>query len=292
LRETVRDNRKVTRSIVFTASISDRERREIITFEIPCERMAFCRNYTTEAVSQSVLEGKVQGQGTGRMLGNEDVDVNSSERELDMNMDAQYESEPDAAGKLQSDVAADNCAGVSNSELQPSGRRNVAGKWGSSFWKDCQPMATPGASDSRQDSKSEDRNAEGSEDNVSNGRDGRLESEDEEGQKEVGRGGKGHSDVPADEMLSDEYYEQDGEDQSDLMRYRGFSKPVDLSSRLQSKPVPIKNNVSRRRSRGLHNSEGYDDDNNDGDGDNEEEDEDGNFFVIVAFSVRFQYHFH
>jgi chromodomain-helicase-DNA-binding protein 1 len=153
-------------------------------------------------------------------------------------------------------------------------------------------MATPGASDSRQDSKSEDRNAEGSEDNVSNGRDGRLESEDEEGQKEVGRGGKGHSDVPADEMLSDEYYEQDGEDQSDLMRYRGFSKPVDLSSRLQSKPVPIKNNVSRRRSRGLHNSEGYDDDNNDGDGDNEEEDEDGNFFVIVAFSVRFQYHFH
>ena len=254
--------------------------------------MAFCRNYTTEAVSQSVLEGKVQGQGTGRMLGNEDVDVNSSERELDMNMDAQYESEPDAAGKLQSDVAADNCAGVSNSELQPSGRRNVAGKWGSSFWKDCQPMATPGASDSRQDSKSEDRNAEGSEDNVSNGRDGRLESEDEEGQKEVGRGGKGHSDIPADEMLSDEYYEQDGEDQSDLMRYRGFSKPVDLSSRLQSKPVPIKNNVSRRRSRGLHNSEGYDDDNNDGDGDNEEEDEDGNFFVIVAFSVRFQYHFH
>jgi chromodomain-helicase-DNA-binding protein 1 len=70
------------------------------------------------------------------------------------------------------------------------------------------------------------------------------------------------------------------------MRYRGFSKPVDLSSRLQSKPVPIKNNVSRRRSTGLHNSEGYDD------GDNEEEDEDGNFFVIVAFSVRFQYHFH
>nr|QEZ88180.1 chromatin remodeling 5 [Populus tomentosa] len=236
--------------------------------------MAFCRNYTTEAVSQSVLEGKVQGQATGRMLGIEDVDVNSSERELDMNMDVQYESEPDAAGRLQSDVAADNCAGVSNSELQPSGRRNVAGKWGSSFWKDCQPMATPGASDSRQDSKSEDRNAEGSEDNVSNGRDGRLESEDEEGQKEVGRGGKGHSDVPADEMLSDEYYEQDGEDQSDLMRCRGFSQPVDLSSRLQSKPVPIKNNVSRRRSRGLHNSEGYDDDNNDGDGDNEEEDED------------------
>ncbi|KAJ6309989.1 hypothetical protein OIU76_014851 [Salix suchowensis] len=235
--------------------------------------MALFRNYTTEAVSQSILEGKVQGQGIGRMLGNEDVDVTFSERELDMNMDAQYESEPDDAGRLQSDVAVGNDAGVSNSELQPSGRKNVAGKWGSSFWKDCQPMAIPGASDSGQDSKSEDRNAEGSEDNVSNGRDDRLESEDEEGQEEGGKGGKGHSDVPADEMLSDEYYEQDGEDQSDSMRYRGISKPVDLSSRLQSKPIPIKNNVSRR-SRGLHNHGGYDDDKNDVNADYEEEDED------------------
>jgi chromodomain-helicase-DNA-binding protein 1 len=146
-------------------------------------------------------------------------------------------------------------------------------------------MGNPGASDSGQDSKSEGRNAVGSDDNVSNGRDDRLDSEDEEGQKEAGKGGKGHSDVPADEMLSDEYYEQDGEDQSDSVHYRGFSQSVDLSSRLQKKPVPIKNNVSRR-SRGLHNSEGYDDNNNDGDADYEEE-EVGNFFVIVALSDLF-----
>ncbi|XP_052310616.1 protein CHROMATIN REMODELING 5 isoform X2 [Populus trichocarpa] len=235
--------------------------------------MAFFRNYTNEAVSQSVLEGKRQGRGVGRMLGNEDVDMTSSERELDMNTDVQYESEPDDVVRLQSNVAADHDAGVNNSELQPSGRKNVAGKWGSSFWKDCQPMGNPGASDSGQDSKSEGRNAVGSDDNVSNGRDDRLDSEDEEGQKEAGKGGKGHSDVPADEMLSDEYYEQDGEDQSDSVHYRGFSQSVDLSSRLQKKPVPIKNNVSRR-SRGLHNSEGYDDNNNDGDADYEEEEVD------------------
>ncbi|KAG6792807.1 hypothetical protein POTOM_001966 [Populus tomentosa] len=235
--------------------------------------MAFFRNYTNEAVSQSVLEGKRQGRALGRMLGNEDVDMTSSERESDMNTDVQYESEPDDVVRLQSNVAADHDAGVNNSELQPSGRKNVAGKWGSSFWKDCQPMGNPGASDSGQDSKSEGRNAEGSEDNVSNGRDDRLDSEDEEGQKEAGKGGKGHSDVPADEMLSDEYYEQDGEDQSDSVHYRGFSQSVDLSSRLQKKPVPIKNNVSRRP-RGLHNSEGYDDNNNDGDADYEEEVED------------------
>ncbi|CAK7331164.1 unnamed protein product [Dovyalis caffra] len=249
--EIVGDNITSYLCIVFTASISDRERQEIITSEIPCERMAFFRNYTNETVSQSVLEGKRQGQSTSSMLGNEDIDGTSSERELDMNMDVQYGSEPDDVGRLQSDVAADNDTGVSNSELQPSGRRNVAGKWGSSFWKDCQPMGTLGASDSGQDSKSEDGNAEGSEDNVSNGKDDGLELEDDEGQKE------------------------DGEDQSDSMHYRGVRQSVDLSSRLQSKPVPIKNNLSRR-SRGLHNGEGYDDDDNnhDGDADYEEEDED------------------
>ncbi|KAJ6967362.1 hypothetical protein NC652_004802 [Populus alba x Populus x berolinensis] len=86
------------------------------------------------------------------------------------------------------------------------------------------------------------------------------------GKKKRVRGGKGHSDVPADEMLSDVYYEQDGEDQSDSVHYRGFSQSVDLSSRLQKKPVPIKNNVSRRP-RGLHNSEEDDPDDADFDPD-------------------------
>ncbi|KAJ6967361.1 hypothetical protein NC652_004801 [Populus alba x Populus x berolinensis] len=71
--------------------------------------------------------------GFSRMLGNEDVDMTSSERELDMNTDVQYESEPDDVVRLQSNVAADHDAGVNNSELQPSGKKNVAGKMGLQF---------------------------------------------------------------------------------------------------------------------------------------------------------------
>lgn len=249
--------------------------------------MAFFRNFSNETVSQSDLEGKGQAQRIGGMVGNEDVDVTSSEKEFDINLDAQYESDgqPDDAGRSQYDVAADNGVNL----LQPSGRRNVAGKWGSTFWKDCQPMSAQGAVDSGQDSKSDSKNADGSGDNISDDRDGRLESEDEEGQKDVGKGNKGHSDVPADEMLSDEYYEQDGEDQSDSMHYRGFSQSVGLNSRLQAKPLFVKNNAPGR-SRALRNHEDNDDDddnNNDGDADYEEEDEeDGNFFLAAISSVR------
>ncbi|KAF2291879.1 hypothetical protein GH714_035972 [Hevea brasiliensis] len=178
--------------------------------------MAFFRSYSNQTVSHSVLEEKGQEQRIGRMGGNDDIDVISSEREFDINMDAQYESEGENAGRMQGDAAPDNGVGVSNSHvLQSSGRRNAAGKWGSTFWKDCQPLGAQVASDSGHDSKSDYKNVEGSEDNISDGRDDRLESEDEDGQKEVGKGPKGHSDVPADEMLSDEYYEQDGEDQKD-----------------------------------------------------------------------------
>ncbi|KDP35983.1 hypothetical protein JCGZ_08378 [Jatropha curcas] len=205
------------------------------------------------------------------MVGSDDVDVTSSEREFDMNMDAQYESEGEDPGRMQSDVAADNGVGVSNSHLQPSARRNAAGKWGSTFWKDCQPMGAQVASDSGHDSKSEFKNAEGSEDNISDGGDDRLESEDEEGQKEVGKGQRGHSDVPADEMLSDEYYEQDGEDQSDSVHYRGFNNSAGLNSRAHLKPAPANNSFSRR-SRALHNDDN-DEENDDGDADYEEEDE-------------------
>ena len=142
--------------------------------------------------------------------------------------------------------------------------------------------------DSGQDSKSgsEYRNAEGSEDNSSDGREDRLESEDDDRQKESGKGHKVHSDVPAEEMLSDEYYEQDGEEQSDSMHYRGFHHAIGSNSRPQSKPVAISSHV-KRKSRVLNHNDDDDDDNNaDADADYDEEDEeDGNLFNIVALSL-------
>lgn len=252
--------------------------------------MAFFRNYSNETVSQSFLEDQNQGphaETIHRSAGNLDADVMSCDKEFDMNMDVKYQSEDKHDGannRLQNEAAADEVAGAGVSNSQSSGRRTtVAGKWGSTFWKDCQPMCPQGGSDSGQDTKSgsEYRNAVGSEDNSSDIRADRFDSEDD-GRPKVRKGQRGHSDIPADEMLSDEYYEQDGEEQSDSMHYRGFHHSVGSTSRLQSKPTPVTNHTLRT-SRLSNNNGNYDDgeDDNDNidaaDADYEEEDEDGNF---------------
>ncbi|XVF69552.1 hypothetical protein PTKIN_Ptkin11bG0090800 [Pterospermum kingtungense] len=231
--------------------------------------MSFFRNYPNGSVSHEVLEEKRRGQSIGSIqssVGNEDVDGTCNEREFNINMDAQYHSdgEPDDTVRLHNEVAASNGADVSNSIFQLAGKRMAPGKWGSTFWEDCQPLTRHGGSDSGQDSKSDCR-------------DDRLESEDDDAQKEVGQAQKGLSDVPADEMLSDEYYEQDGEEQSDTMHYRGFSNFVGLNTRPQTKSISVSTSVSRS-SRALNNRN-YDDEdvdynNDDADADYEEEEED------------------
>lgn len=244
--------------------------------------MAFFRNFSNETVSHNVLEEKGQGKTDGRIknsIVNEDMDGRYCGRDFDINMDAQYQSdqELDDGGRLQNEAAADDGGGMRDSHVQPPGRRTgPAGKWGSSFWKDCQPMGPRGGSDSGQDSRSDYKNGEGSEDNSLDDGDNRVEPEEDEGQKEVSKGQKGHSDVPADEMLSDEYYEQDGEEQSDSVQYRGLSHSVGLNSRPQPKPVAANKTMSRR-ARAINNleddDEDDDDNNDDADADYEEEDE-------------------
>ncbi|KAG4167786.1 hypothetical protein ERO13_A13G217600v2 [Gossypium hirsutum] len=247
--------------------------------------MACFRNYSNDTISHDALEGKSQGRNSGRILSsaeNEDIDGTYSEREFDINMDAQYQS--DGVGisnseqsRLHHEVATDNGAGISNSNFQPAGRRIAPGRWGSTFWKDCQPMDRQGGSDSGQESKSDHKNLEGSVYNSSDDRDDRLESEVDEAQKEVGKSQRGHSDVPADEMLSDEYYEQDGEEQSDTMHYSGFGNSVGLNTRPQSKHVSVSTNVSRSsralNKRNYDNEDDNDDNNDDVDADYEEEEE-------------------
>lgn len=259
--------------------------------------MAFFRNYSNETVSRSVLEEKNQGQSVERIhisTGNEDVDVISCEKEFDMNMHVQYQSEgeQDDASRLQNEAENDEGIGTRASNLPSSGRRTaVAGKWGSTFWKDCQPMCSQGGSDSGQETKSgsDYRNAVGSEDNSSDVREDRIDFEDNDRPK-VSKGQRGHSDIPADEMLSDEYYEQDGEEQSDSMHYKGFHHSVGSNSRPQSKPAAVSNHA-HRTSRVLNDNEDYDDGDDDNenidaaDADYEEEDEDGicfaNIFILL-----------
>ncbi|KAI4386227.1 hypothetical protein MLD38_004177 [Melastoma candidum] len=141
-----------------------------------------------------------------------------------------------------------------------------AGRWGSTFWKDCQPMCPPGGSDSGQESKSESGIKYA--DRLDNNSVDASESDEDE-QKEVSKSQRGLADIPADDMLSDDYYEQDGEDQSDSVPLGGFKSTVLRGNSVaSSKPKP--GTVKRRV---LIDDEDEDYDNKNVDADYDEEDE-------------------
>lgn len=191
--------------------------------------MAFYRNYSNETVT---LDDKSQGeqsmQGIHHDVGNEEVEGSLSEN--------------DDNGQLQDEVGVE-VETTAEDQVPPGRGVNLSGKWGSGFWKDCQPMGPSGRSGSGEESKSgsEYKNEEES-DEVSDGREDQLESEDEGRQKEMGKSRS----VPADEMLSDEYYEQDGDDQSDSLHYRAANPSSGYSSKLQSRPVSASKYASRK----------------------------------------------
>lgn len=178
--------------------------------------MAFYRNYSNETVT---LDDKSQGeqsmQGIHQDVGNQEVEGSLSEN--------------DDNGQLQDEVGVE-VETAAEDQVPPGRGVNLAGKWGSGFWRDCQPMGPSGRSGSGEESKSgsEYKNEEES-DEVSDGREDQLESEDEGTQKEMGKSRS----VPADEMLSDEYYEQDGDDQSDSLHYRAANPSSGYSSKPQ-----------------------------------------------------------
>nr|GLL31599.1 protein CHROMATIN REMODELING 5 isoform X2 [Ipomoea trifida] len=135
--------------------------------------MAFYRNYSNETVD---FEEKRQGQGhrDPGIAGNEEVEATSSDN--------------DDASRLQ-DGASEDARRIRD-EQQSTRIMGVAGKWGSSCWKDSQPMHNNGRSESREESKSgsDYKNEEESEDVSSDGsREDRLESEDDGQQKEAGK---------------------------------------------------------------------------------------------------------
>ncbi|KAJ7960580.1 protein CHROMATIN REMODELING 5 [Quillaja saponaria] len=252
--------------------------------------MAFFRNYSNETVSHSVLEDKVQAQNvdrTHRSVGNDDIDAVSCEKEFDMNIDVQYQSyvEPDNGSRLQNEPTVEDGISMGEPNLQPTGRRTaMAATWGSNFWKDCQPMCPQNGSDSGQEVKSgsDHKNAEESDDNSFDKREVGLDSEDDDGQNGVGKGPTGHSDVPAEEMLSDEYYEQDGEEKSDSFHSRRNHQPVRSKSWPQRTHAGVSNHLHRNSGvlidaeddgDGDGDGDDYDNNNGDGDADYEEDDE-------------------
>ncbi|KAL3529982.1 hypothetical protein ACH5RR_009304 [Cinchona calisaya] len=206
--------------------------------------MAFFRNYTTEAVERrSVLDEKHQGQGMDRVLeNNDDVEVISSDNDVAVQDGCRVESMPPVRGTT------------------------VAGKWGSDFWKDCQPMESRGVSESVEESKSgsEYKNEDGTEDESSDGEDYRaIELEDDDMGKEVGK----IQSVPPDDMLSDEYYEQDGDDLSDSLHHRAINRSSGFSSKPPPRPVASDKFASRKSKVSKANYDDVEDDDDEADED-------------------------
>lgn len=219
--------------------------------------MAFYRNYTNQTIEQrSVLDGKDQGQGMDRILGNnEEVEATSSDNEVAVQETSRVESMP-----------------------PPVRRTVVGGKWGSNFWKDCLPMESHGVSESGEESKSgsEYKNEDRSEDEFSDGENDRAnELEDDDMGKE---GGKIQS-VPPDEMLSDEYYEQDGDDQSDSLHHRAINRSSGFSLKPPPRPVASNKFASRKSKASKAN---YDDQDAEYEDDDDDDEVDGMYLFTYG----------
>lgn len=201
--------------------------------------MAFFRNYTAD----DTVSGNVY-------LVDDDDDQTETTGKVDDEM---------IIGQCSSDGEADedHCRLLNLQQQQPSsssGRRptNPAGKWGSStFWKDSHVGTN---------FKGEHEDEE----EVPTG------SEEDDGVKNVVS--KGQVRVPADEMLSDDYYEQDGDDPNDSLHHRRTSIYSGRSNtKMQSSRTFASHNNLIRNSRAPNgvefegNNDSDDDDNEDGD---------------------------
>ncbi|XP_010907831.1 protein CHROMATIN REMODELING 5 isoform X1 [Elaeis guineensis] len=217
--------------------------------------MAFFRSYGNKMESGHDLNVKAWDSGTEdayASAGNRDGDVSISDKDIDIKAEDTYQSEEELLDTVrqQSDTSGWNAT-------SKPGRRTTPGQWGSNFWKDCQPMW-------------ESKDAE------YDGNKGEEESdvksfEESDGQGDDGRPHRGQVDVPADEMLSDDYYEQDGEEQSDSLHYKGPSHPSNSDSRLPLKPASSNKSKSKRTKSAKYDE--YDDDEDYEEEDEEEEDD-------------------
>ncbi|KAJ0978034.1 hypothetical protein J5N97_013508 [Dioscorea zingiberensis] len=246
-------NRPVLPFLVFPSSESRVGVQTVATGVLHESAMAFFRNYENKMDSNYDLNEKAEDngvEGASTSLGNREMDASSSEKDTEMKAEDQYQSEEEQldVSRQQSDTSGGNAVGR-------GGRRTASGAmWGSSFWKDCQPMGDP-----KDDDYDLNKVAGESEVNL---------SEDSEGQKDEEGFQRGQADVPVDEMLSDDYYEQDGEEQSDC---RASGRPSISGSRLLTKPVSMKKNVSKSSKAGKFDD--YDDDEDYDEEDEEEEDD-------------------
>lgn len=224
--------------------------------------MAFSRNSSDEAVEQIALNERSH-------LHQLAIDSSRLKENAMINNEEMTDITPDNNG------GEDSRSNLRMGHDQPPIRGTaVGGKWGSTFWKDYPPTRTShGPSESGEESKSGSEYKGSEVEEESDGVEDRMESEyDDITHKDLT--GKGHQTVPADEMLSDEYYEQDGDDPptESVKHYRAVNQSY--SSKPPSRPAP--SNISRK-SKGSKASKYSDED---ADYEDDDDDEDGNCCFI------------
>ncbi|VAH27010.1 unnamed protein product [Triticum turgidum subsp. durum] len=218
--------------------------------------MAFFSNSGSRADSGGYnLNEKADDEGAYESVRDRDADLNSGQLNLNEKADDAYHSEEEQYEAGQS--------GLNPSEIK-SGQNaqrvgGPSGPWGTNFLKDCR--STEGEEPSNSDRGMEDGSAASSHDDM-------------DGSGEDDELNRGHGDVPAEEMLSDDYYEQDREEQSDSLNHRGMSHPSCSTSGVASKSVPSRQKKSTKGSAYDDDDDAYNDENDNDDDDDDDADED------------------
>lgn len=209
----------------------------MLWFQAADDRMAFFRNYTNATVSDGDYNDK-------NIVGNDDMEANSS---MNKGFTANIKS-------LNDSVAEDDDNLLNLTDTNTATRKTTV-KWGSTFWKDCQPMSHRRGSESGQESK----NSSGY--NIEDGS-GNDFSEVNKGQN-------------VDEMLSDDYYELDGDDQNDSLHHKLVNNAAGYNS-IPQRHVAAHNFLPRNKSKASSGVEYV----QDADFEDDEEDEDGNLILL------------
>lgn len=219
--------------------------------------MAFFSNSGSRADSGGYnLNEKADDEGAYESVRDRDADLNSGQLNLNEKADDAYHSEEEQYETGQSRLNPSEIKSGQNAQRVGG----PSGPWGTNFLKDCR--STEGEEPSNSDRGMEDGSAGSSHDDM-------------DGSGEDDELNRGHGDVPAEEMLSDDYYEQDREEQSDSLNRRGMSHPSCSTSGVASKSVPSRQKKkSTKGSAYDDDDDAYNDENDNDDDDDDDADED------------------
>ncbi|KAF0907372.1 hypothetical protein E2562_015866 [Oryza meyeriana var. granulata] len=192
--------------------------------------MAFFSNSGSRADSGGYnLNEKAEDEAAYESVEDRDVDLNSRQWNLNEKAEDSYHSDEEQYEGGRSGLnSLENKSGQNDQRIG-----GPSGPWGTNFLKDRRPTQTAKEEPLTSDRGMEYGSAASSHDDMdASGEDDELN--------------RGHGEVPAEEMLSDDYYQQDGEEQSDSLLRGGMRHPScstsgaaaeSVSSRQKKKPT-------------------------------------------------------